>query len=239
MSSGAQGGDRYGAAGGFGPAVVVLAALCVVWLATRGVYDLRTVGPKPAAVREAAPEIAATVWTGRDGGTWRARLSHLHPESERQDSDRRALATRLGLRAGAPFRLYLERDGTHDAFDLDLRDLAIVDANGIALRPLRAVLPATVDSAATASGAVPRDPLLALLAPDRLLIAGAGEGQIVLWGREPGPGARLHGLGVGTGTGSGTGTGLELAQTEVQSGGLSGPVVRVASARAVAGGVRH
>jgi len=109
----------------------------------------------------------------------------LHTDPKRQSYDAKMLAERLGLDAGAPFRL--EVKASHMAETAALLEAArlgavsIVDASGEAAR----LLPALVQN--PAPGALP---ILRLFAPDATLDADAG-GRLIFWGRAPGSGAKL------------------------------------------------
>lgn len=184
----------------------------------------------PAADRPARPaSIAASEVAGHagllafpDGSRLSARLARLHAapaERERQRFDAEVLRARLGLEEGEPFRLALswraehapsdpaapdpaarEREGAPSPLELVLAELVVRDGEGEALRVLAPPAP-------SAEGAA--DPLAVLLAPPREALRPGESIELVLWGREPGPGARVEASVLQTG--AERGCALELA----------------------------
>lgn len=221
MSDGSQPQQRR--TGGFGPSVVVLSLLSATWIASRGA------GERPAALPGAAVPSAADaigevpVWLGQHAlsadGAVRARLTPLHAEPDRQAFDARALAQRLGLGAGEPWRLELAYEAPPDAPPLGLSDIAIEDASGRRIAP---AAPAA-DGRAAAGAAV--DPLRALVRAPRTALRPGGTASLVLWGDAPGAGARVVGVdAVGAPS-------IELAEDRAAGDGLSRPLTRVAAVR--------
>ena len=113
------------------------------------------------------------------------RLAPLHADPERQAFETRALAARLGLGSGAPWRLSLRWDGgalEAEGAVLHLGQVEVVDAMGVALRPIGA----REDPAP--------DPLRALFAAPSGTLGPGEQVDWILWGRRPGPEAYLAGL---------------------------------------------
>ena len=115
-------------------------------------------------------------------GTLVARLAPLHADAGRQRFESEALRARLALEAGAPWRLSLSWEAEPDAPAVELAGIRVVDDRGDALRTLE-LAPA------------PGDPVRTLLAAPRGPLAPGASTQCVLWGREPGSGARIAGVG--------------------------------------------
>ena len=128
----------------------------------------------------ARPHLAGTL--ERETGTrLRGSLDPLHEDARRQEFDGPALARRLGLPEGEPWRLRLEAVGASP--EAALEGVQVVDGDGACLAPI-------LDGVTPAEGAV-QDPLLGLFLPQEI----AGETsrwEVVLWGRPPGVGGRLE-----------------------------------------------
>ncbi|MBI1381868.1 MAG: hypothetical protein GC161_12365 [Planctomycetaceae bacterium] len=208
--------------GPFGPSVVVLAALVAFAVGTRTLrrdVDRDSNRDHVArAPRNAVPESDVGVWLGHNSSGLVVRLAPLFREPERQVFDAEALAARLGLEPGQPFRLeccaHLPKGAQPN------RDVRIEDDEGVALVPLvRLVAPDADPQGVT-------DPVLGLLsAPGSV----AGGTVTVLWGRAPRAGARL--------VGAHAELGLEstfvvpLAPSTVASGQLPGSTLKLAPER--------
>lgn len=162
--------------------VLALALVGLFWL-ERGRVSRPNAPPTVASPDETVAGFAARA--ALEPGALRVRLVPLHPDAERQRFDRLALARRLSLAAGEPWRLSLELDDAAAAAEIDLARLAVLDRDGLALAPLAAVEP-------SAQG--PSDPLRTLLTVGRERLAPGRTLDVVLWGRAPGDGVRLLGL---------------------------------------------
>lgn len=150
--------------------------------------------PTVASPDEDVAGFAARVDVGQ--GALRVRLAPLHPDATRQRFDASALARRLALDTGEPWRLTLVFDAAPSASDteaaratleFELSRLAVLDGSGtqVALAPL-----------APGAGASdrPSDPLRVLLGATNVELAPGQSLDVFLWGRRPGDGARLVGL---------------------------------------------
>lgn len=208
--------------GPFGPSVVVFAALVALAVGTRTLrrdVDRDTNRDQVArAPRDAVPESDVGVWLGHDPTGLVVRLSPLSRESERQAFDAGALAARLGLEPGQPFRL--ECCAHLPEGSRPTRDVWIEDDEGVALVPLvRLVAPD-----AEARGVV--DPVLGLLAAPGSV---AGGTVTVLWGRAPRAGAQL--IGAHAELGLESTFVVPLAPSTVASGQLPGSTLKLAPER--------
>lgn len=161
---------------------LVFLALALVWIAGRR-------DPTPRAPR--APErdgVAVAGWVGEvelGGARLVARLAPLHVAPQRQAFERQVLAARYGLGEGEPFQLTLTLGATGTAAaEVDLEALSVQDRGGVRLVPL---------SAEQRLSGQPADPLRALLAPPEGGLAPGRGVHLMLWGRIPGPDARLRG----------------------------------------------
>ena len=173
-----------------GPIVLVLPLAFLIL----GISFLKDASHAPLGPRAVppAPSKDTTIagWEGElevaPGVRVRATLGPLHSDAGRQEFERRALARRLGLGDGAPYRLVLDVDS--GALTELAGALRIVDGSGEALRPL---------VAGEADGGALADPLRVLLGPPDLPSTAASEARQLtwfLWGRAPEAGARLEGL---------------------------------------------
>ena len=111
----------------------------------------------------------------------RVSLDPLHDVLRRQEFDGAALARRLGLGEGEPWRLRLVVVGEAPAAALE--GVRILDGEGPCLAPI-------LDGLSPADGEV-QDPLLGLFQP----LSGSGEApewEVVLWGSPPKGGGRLE-----------------------------------------------
>lgn len=115
-------------------------------------------------------------------GTLVASLAPLHADAGRQRFEREALRAQLALEAGAPWRLCLRWEAEPDAPGIELAQIRVVDDRGDALRSLELA-------------PTPGDPLRTLLAAPRGALGPGASTQCILWGREPGSGARIAGVG--------------------------------------------
>ncbi|MCE9593963.1 MAG: hypothetical protein K8S98_07215 [Planctomycetes bacterium] len=140
--------------------------------------------PTIASPDEAIPGFAARVELAH--GALRVRLAPLHPDVVRQHFDALALARRLELGEGEPWRLTCSLDDADAPFDLDAPALIVRDREGIALEAIP--LGASRDAA-------PSDPLRTLVAARSASLAPGESVDLVLWGRAPKADARLEGLG--------------------------------------------
>lgn len=116
------------------------------------------------------------------GGTLSARLSPVQPEASRREFDNRALGERLDAGAGQAWHLELvwnlagEQSLGESATSVPLEKVSVSDAYGDALAPLEA-----------RAG----QPLRALFASPEVL-PGDQAVHLLLWGRAPAGGVRLH-----------------------------------------------
>jgi len=158
----------------FGPALAVVIAVLLIWKPFESVPLDEEVS---VAVR---PHLAGTLEL-EAGTRLRVSLGPLHEDARRQEFDGPALARRLGLPEGEPWRLRLEAVGASP--EAALEGVQVVDGDGACLAPI-------LDGVTPAEGAV-QDPLLGLFLPQEI----AGETsrwEVVLWGRPPGVGGRLE-----------------------------------------------
>ncbi len=205
-------GERLGWAAVLALPLVALAGRCA--LAERD-EDARN---RPAIARPGAAD-AATVLEGGldlDGlGRLNARLVPLHADPRRQAFDAEALRRRFAIESGEPFLLRLDLRAAADgsAGPLDPRGLRVVDEGGVAL----SVPALTVGE--------DLDPLAALLQAPRAIAPGESA-SLVLFGREPGPGARLI---------LGTGDELALSPASALEGALDVPIARIDARTPAAG----
>ncbi|MBI5433844.1 MAG: hypothetical protein HZA52_13515 [Planctomycetes bacterium] len=136
-------------------------------------------------------------------GVLRVRLVPLHPDAERQRFDSLALARRLGLAAGEPWRLTLTLDDASAPLELDTARLVVRDRSGDALVPLGCVVAgdARPDSRLHDRPTDrPSDPLRALVGAGLESLAPARSLDVVLWGRAPTNEPRLAGFTASGGT---------------------------------------
>ncbi|MEZ5979523.1 MAG: hypothetical protein R3F34_15090 [Planctomycetota bacterium] len=166
-----------------GPAALVLPILSALAI---GLYATgrhrREAPPAIEPVATSASEVAVheARWMVPTGGRVTARLSRLQSEGARQRFDREAIAARLGLGTGEPWRLEIAFEGEGGAGAHLVCDApSIEDDDGVAS--------ASIESDAS-------DPLVALFTPDASSVAPGSAVQFVLWGREPKDGARVVGV---------------------------------------------
>jgi len=131
----------------------------------------------------AGSALEPTIWTAADElaglGRIAAHLAPLHADPTRQAFEAAALRGRVVGLAGEPYLLQLEiQRGPASAERLDPATVTIEDEAGIALR-----VPSIPVSSAV-------DPIATLLRPPAPLAVGE-RASFVLFGREPGAGARL------------------------------------------------
>ena len=203
-------------AGLFGFFLTVLLLMVVLFLLRERPWREEDLAQPAVSDPEQTVEVLVAEVQGADGSRLRARLTPLHAEPARQEFEREALQRRLGLGAGEPWRLSLEWRRSESSSvpraagsgagrftgsgpargeplqaqlaALGLGGVAVEDAEGAAL----GALPER-DPEPGAAGASP-DPVRTLFAPPT---SSLGPGQTIdwiLWGRRPGPGARLVGL---------------------------------------------
>jgi hypothetical protein len=141
----------------------------------------------PRATRESTPAADVAGLAGERGGV-RVRLARLHADPARQRFDAAALGRRFGLGTGEPFVCEISLSGAVTIPRGALRSIAIHDERGPALAPFQPSTPKTDE---------PADPLAALLSPPPDAVASGRAISVILWGREPGDGARLAGLDAG------------------------------------------
>lgn len=147
---------------------ITVAAATLAWLQGR-----RPTGqphPEPPPSGEVLEIVAWAGGTGASGVS--AALTRLHPEPTRQSFDSRALASRLGLEAGEPWRLEL-----HQAGDAPLAlesPLEVLAGGEVILRSMPRV----------PEQAGPADPVAVLTSPPQEVDAG-GAVSLLLWGEEP------------------------------------------------------
>ena len=115
------------------------------------------------------------------GGSLRVSLAPLHEDARRQEFDGVALARRLALAEGEPWRLRLVALGAGPAGPLD--GVAVVDGEGVCSAPI-------LQGVELAQEGV-QDPLVGLFQP-RTIVGERPSWELVLWGRAPGPGVRLE-----------------------------------------------
>ena len=143
----------------------------------------RGLRPEPGAHPDpprGAPTGLVPGWSGfletADGARVRVRLSRLHSEPEWQAFDAQSLARRLSLSVGEPWRLELAHEGPKGARELELGELSLSDASGVASRSLVPPPRQAADSVL--------DPLWGALAGPSSLAPGE-TARLCLWGREP------------------------------------------------------
>jgi len=158
----------------FGPALAVLVAVLLIW------KPFESATPPEEVLVAAGPRLAGTLELSA-GSRMRVRLGPLHEDARRQEFDGIALARRLGLPEGEPWRLRLEAVG--EAPRAVLEGVQVVDAEGACLAPI-------LDGVSPAEGAV-QDPLFGLFRPSKPS-AETPRWEVVLWGRPPGAGGRLE-----------------------------------------------
>lgn len=189
---------------------LVVVAVAVV-LALLLVHRARRSGPpaRPPAVSDPEQVVAGYQGelVGNGGSRLVASLSPLHADEARQAFDARALARRLRLGEGEPWRLELrwipevelDPDAEHAAdrsvhaeapmperWGLGLGDLTVADAGGTAL--------STLEPADRHDRSAPVDPLRAVLSPPEQPLFPGQAIDLVLWGRAPEGTPRLAGL---------------------------------------------
>ncbi len=120
-----------------------------------------------------------------DGGVWRARLVPLHARAERQAFEAQAVARRLELQPGEPWRLELSWEaGAGAAEPMPVAEgLAVLGEEGVRLSPL--ARPSQTEGA-------PLDPLAVLFAPSESVLAPGESLQLLLWGSAPRERGRLR-----------------------------------------------
>ena len=157
----------------FAPALAVVIGALLYWKPFES-------APTPEDVFVASgPHLAGTLELG-SGSRMRVSLEPLHADARRQEFDGIALARRLGLAAGEPWRLSLEAVG--EVPEAALEGVEVVDGEGSCLAPI-------LDRVVRAKGEV-QDPLLGLFRPSRPSEQ-SPHFELVLWGRAPGDGARF------------------------------------------------
>lgn len=181
-----------------GPLLLVIPLLSVML----GILWARHWKPYPAGRRPEPPPVVEASgvrgWAGTatlpGGGRLVARLVPLHSDPARQAFDAAALAHRLGLGDGAPWRLVLALRpepagaGERSLASIPLASVRISDDQGQALRSLAAPVPSP-------SGVV--DPVAVVVAPPTDALEPGKEVSLVLWGRPPGATAHARGLPAG------------------------------------------
>ncbi|MBK7876457.1 MAG: hypothetical protein IPJ77_12020 [Planctomycetes bacterium] len=164
------------------PCALVIGVALAGWMALRPRAELDVRAPRLGS--DAPAETFGL--EGRIGALGaRVRVAALHVEPRRQAFEARALRRRFDEPAGEPFRLQVLLDEGARPVQIDFARITVVDAGGLALRPL-------LDAPAAAGGAA--DPLRTLLAAGRVELAPGGVAECVLWGRLPADGAALGGL---------------------------------------------
>lgn len=172
----------------------LVVALLVLGYAALRALELAPPAPTP----EQGPVDPATADDGRGWtalvplghGAVRAWLLPLHEEELLGSFRATALRERFQLEEGSPWRLYLSLSEPAAAA-LAVETARVLDEQGPALSALAGRL-----------DAAPGDPLAALLGSRPAPLAGAAVRPLFLWGRAPGPGARLV-LGAGGAEGEG------------------------------------
>ena len=152
---------------------------------------------------------------GEPGGRLTVRLVPLQALSQWQAFDAGALARRLDLPEGEPWRLelvYEAAEGGAERLALDLEGAHVGAAGEPLLAPLVAQVPAAPDGA-------PADPLRALFAARPAALASGAAAELVLWGRAPSPDAPPR-VAVGAFE-------LELAPVRVKSRDLPRSIARL------------
>jgi len=174
--------------GSFTPWVLFLPALvalgCGFWVARSNSAQERVLvelEPAPAPdVRGFGGALEAP-----DGGVWRARLVPLHARAERQAFEAQAVARRLGLQPGEPWRLELSWEAGAGAADPTpvAEGLTVLGEEGSRLSPL--ARPSLAEGA-------PADPVAVLFAPCESELAPGESLQLLLWGNAPRERGRLQ-----------------------------------------------
>ena len=183
MSAGAPTGSRRSRPLGalwmlFPAALGALAA--ALWLARPDPAGGELGAPRVGDPDSSVPALGGRL-EGADGTALVARLAPMHADPGRQAFEAAALASRLRLEPGAPYRLSLrwERGGLEDTGAvLHLGSISVRDAGGTALAPI----PSDEGEPGGPGGG---DPLRALFRAPRGTL-GPGEAvDWILWGREP------------------------------------------------------
>jgi len=164
--------------GGPGPIIFVLSLVCALLIWSRN--GMGPAGPGlPRHTPPALPDRAGVDgWAGAFDSL-HGRLMPLHADAARQAFDAAVLQRRLGLGPGQPWRLvvtYLPR-GEAVGAAVPIAGLTVVDAEGLALRPI-------VDRPGPGVVSGVTDPLRSLLRAPEQLEPGY-EVSLVLWGRAP------------------------------------------------------
>ena len=174
-----------------GPALLLLpilvAAIAVYAIGPRRSYEWNGFevideGDAPAVDRESPstiPGAEGTLELG-EGSVVRARLSIFVPAPERREFQSAAMRERYGLPEGELWRLECAWDGEGSA-PIPLRGLSVIDAEGIALRPL--------DEEVKGGS---NDPLLLLLTRSDARLRAGDSIQVAMWGRAVGTDARVR-----------------------------------------------
>jgi hypothetical protein len=175
----------------FPAALGALAA--ALWLARPGPAGGELGAPQVGDPDSSVPALGGRL-EGAEGTALVARLAPMHADPGRQAFEAGALASRLGLAPGAPYRLSLswERGELEDAGAvLHLGSISVRDAAGTALAPI----PGDEDPSGDGDRqGEPGDPVRALFRAPRGTL-GPGEAvDWILWGREPRGAVRLVGL---------------------------------------------
>lgn len=198
--------ERLGWAAVLALPLVALAGRCA--LAERD-EDARN---RPAIARPGAADTAMALEGGVDLpglGHLTARLVRLHADARRQAFDAEALRRRFAIDSGEPFLLRLDllaaAQPDESAGPLDPRGLRVVDERGVALTTPALLVGEDLD------------PLAALLQSPRAIAPGESA-SLVLFGREPGAGARVA---------LASGAELVLAPASVLDGGTDVPIARI------------
>lgn len=187
------------------PLVAVVGVL--IWQSTQG--------PAAGTNRAEPPSDSASLvaaWTGRaEAGerTWSVVLSRMHALDEHQAFEAQALGERFGRRDGEPWRLQVRAS---DSTPIDLSTLRVEDAAGHELDPL-------VRKGDTVMRA---GPTAVLFAPPSGSVPSDGRRTLVLWGAEPGDGARVLGL-----EHEGLPLYLSLAPDSVPLEAVNGPLIQI------------
>jgi hypothetical protein len=178
----------------------------------------RAFAPRPAAPAPVASDPDRTLdgWfaslEGADGSVLEVRLGPLYAQAERQAFDAQVLREKLGLPSGQPMRLLVHwRPRPHAPGSASRSPLAGAEQPDPAASPELAERPAALglgplwvtdeDGRALRSLEFPaddtrsvRDPLRTLLQAPGGALAQGQSAEWVLWGRIPGPRARVEGL---------------------------------------------
>lgn len=164
-------------------------AVTALYLNNRG--GIRQQTPAPPPVENTLQVRGSTcVLAGEHGARVELRLLPLHADPDRQRFDQVQLRRRFDLGPGEPWRLEIRyhADPGRPADEqprLELSDLRVVNAEGVALEGL---------PAPTVQPTGLRDPLAELLSRAPTSVVAGQDVQRILWGPAPGAGSRVVGL---------------------------------------------